>query len=122
MQATSVKARTITRPIFKGDEYLFPPHLLAKILLHVTQYQPGVTCTNFNKPFPKKPWFLHVCSTSLLKTLWEMEKLLIMNTFSFSQCFQPFRRSFCHFHQIQNCCLQKSFSLEESKLCHFGIG
>ena len=22
-------------------------------------------------PFPNKPWFLHVCSTSTLKTLWE---------------------------------------------------
>ena len=22
-------------------------------------------------PFPNKPWFLHVCSTGLLKTLWQ---------------------------------------------------
>ena len=34
-------------------------------------------------PFPKKPWFLHVCSTSLLNTLWEKEKLLIKSNFSF---------------------------------------
>ena len=34
--------------------------------------------------FPNKPWFLHVCSTSLLKTLWEKEKLLITSNFSFS--------------------------------------
>ena len=27
-------------------------------------------------PFPNKPWFLRVCSTSLLKTL-EKEKLLV---------------------------------------------
>ena len=33
--------------------------------------------------FLNKPWFLHVCSTSLLKTLGEQEKLLISN-FSFS--------------------------------------
>ena len=33
---------------------------------------------------PKKPWFLRVCSTSLLKTLWEKEKLLVMSNFSFS--------------------------------------
>ena len=26
----------------------------------------------------QKPWFLRVCSTSLLKTLWEKEKLLVM--------------------------------------------
>ena len=35
-------------------------------------------------PFPNKPWFLCVCCTSLLKTLWEKEKLLVMSNFSFS--------------------------------------
>ena len=34
-------------------------------------------------PFQNKPWFLRVCSTSLLKTLWEKEKLLIVSNFSF---------------------------------------
>ena len=33
---------------------------------------------------PNKPWFLRVCSTSLLKTLWEKEKLLITSNLSFS--------------------------------------
>ena len=28
-------------------------------------------------PFPNNPWFLCTCSSSLLKTLWEKEKLLI---------------------------------------------
>ena len=35
-------------------------------------------------PFLNKLWFLHACSTSLLKTLWEKEKLLITSNFSFS--------------------------------------
>ena len=35
-------------------------------------------------PFPNKPWFLCVCSTSLLKTLREKEKLLITSNFFFS--------------------------------------
>ena len=35
-------------------------------------------------PFPNKPWFLHVCSTSLLKTLCEKEKLLVTSNSSFS--------------------------------------
>ena len=35
-------------------------------------------------PFKNKPWFLHVCSTSLLKTLRKKEKLLITSNFSFS--------------------------------------
>ena len=35
-------------------------------------------------PFPNEPWFLRVCSVSLLKTLQEKEKLLIKSNFSFS--------------------------------------
>ena len=35
-------------------------------------------------PFPNKPfWVLRVCSTSLLKTMLEKEKLLVMSNFSF---------------------------------------
>ena len=57
--------------------------------------------------FPNKPWFLRVCSTSLLKSLWEKEKLLIWSNFSFSHSvIYPFRRTLCHFHQLQNCGLQ----------------
>ena len=35
-------------------------------------------------PFPNKPWLLRVYSTSLSKTLWETEKLLVKSNFSFS--------------------------------------
>ena len=38
---------------------------------------------NVINPFPNKPWFLRVCSTCLLKTLWEKEKLLVTSNFSF---------------------------------------
>ena len=42
-------------------------------------------------PFPNKPWFLSVCSTSVLKTLWEKKKLLVTSNFSFSHSvFYPF--------------------------------
>ena len=45
----------------------------------------------FFNPFPNKPWFLRVCSTSLLKTLWEKEKLLATSNFSFSRSvFYPY--------------------------------
>ena len=41
--------------------------------------------------FPNKPWILRVCSSSLLKTLWEKEKLLVTSNFSFSHSiFYPF--------------------------------
>ena len=43
-------------------------------------------------PIPNKPSFLRVCSTSLLKTLWEKKKLLVTSNFSFSHSvFYPFR-------------------------------
>ena len=45
---------------------------------------------SFN-PFPDKPWFSCVCSTSILKTRWEKEKLLVIINFSFSHTvFYPF--------------------------------
>ena len=44
-------------------------------------------------PFPNKPWFLHVCSMSLLKTPWKKEKLLITSNFSFfHSVFYPLRQ------------------------------
>ena len=38
-------------------------------------------------PFPNKPWFLCVLNSSLLKTLWEKEQLLVTSNFSFSHSF-----------------------------------
>ena len=38
--------------------------------------------------FQTKPWFLHVCSTSPLKTLWKKEKLLV--TINVSVCHNAF--------------------------------
>ena len=34
-------------------------------------------------PFSNKPWILRFCSTRLLKTLWEKEKLLVTSNFYF---------------------------------------
>ena len=46
---------------------------------------------HFINPFPNKPWFLPVCSTHLLKTPWEKDKLLITSNLSFSHSvFYPF--------------------------------
>ena len=46
---------------------------------------------SFLNPFPYKPWFLRVCSASLLKTLREMEKLLVTSNFPISHSvFYPF--------------------------------
>ena len=37
--------------------------------------------------FPNGPWCIPVCSASLLKTLWEKEKLLVTSNFSLSSVF-----------------------------------
>ena len=76
-------------------------------------------------PFPNKPWFSCVCSTSLLKKLWEKEKLLVemlvTSNFSFSQNFsQPFGElsAISIKFEIVIC---NSFSLEQSKICCLGL-
>ena len=68
-------------------------------------------------PFPNKPWFLLVCSRSLLKTLREKEKLLIMSNFSFSHSvfylFGELSASSTNLKLLS----ANSMSLEESKIC-----
>ena len=66
------------------------------------------------KPFPKKPWFLHVCSTSLLKNT-EGRAISPFHTwFSTSlENFMPFLSNLKLF------CV-KSFSLEESTIYRLG--
>ena len=72
--------------------------------------------------FPNKLRFSHVCSTSLLKTLWGKGEIARNEQFLlFPQCFLPVWRTFCHFYQIRNCRLQ-SFSVRKSKMCRLGKG
>ena len=71
-------------------------------------------------PFPNKPWFLQVCSTSLLKTLREKEKLLVMSNFSFShRVFSPLE-NYLPFSLKLELSSANSFSSEESKICCSG--
>ena len=74
-------------------------------------------------PFPNKPWFLPVCSTSPWKTLREKEKLLIMSNFSishsvFSSCVENFLPFTSNSKLLSANCL----SLEKSKMCRLGKG
>ena len=75
----------------------------------------GIKVVCFN-PFPNRPWFLRVCSTSLLKTAWEKEKLLVTFPTVFSTRFV----NFLPFSSNLKLSSAKSFSLEESKLYGFG--
>ena len=65
--------------------------------------------------FPNEPLFLRVCRISVLKTLWEKEKLLLTGTFPFSHSFfftflENFLSSYLKLSSAN------SFSLEESKI------
>ena len=51
--------------------------------------------------FPNKPWFLHVSCTSLLKTLWENEKLFIVSISPFSAVLSPCLKNFLPFSSNQ---------------------
>ena len=58
-------------------------------------------------PFPNKPWFSRVYSTSLWKILWGKGEIAHNEQFLlFPQCFLSIWRTFCHFHQTKNCRLQ----------------
>ena len=91
-----------------------------KAIIMVNQLVPKPQ--DFN-PFPNKHWFLRVCSTSPLKTLWEKGEIARNEQFLLiPQCFLPFSRTFFHFHQIQNCCLQTLSVWTTAKYCQLGKG
>ena len=74
-------------------------------------------------PFPNKPWFWHVCSTSLLKTLWEKEKLLLKRAISpFLTVFSTHLKNFLPFSSNLKLSSANYFSLHQSKTLSFGKG
>ena len=78
-------------------------------------YHPIVSHHEFN-PFPNKPWFLRVCTSSPLKTLWEKEKLLVTSNFSFSYSALYHCREHSAFFIKYKLSSANPFSLEESKI------
>ena len=87
----------------------------------------GFNLESFIRPFfPNNPWCLRVCSTGLLKTPWEKDKLLVTNNVSFSpsffyafgklsDIFIKFNIVVCklfQFGRVQNLSLGKGLSIE----------
>ena len=73
--------------LFHCRVYRFEPD----IALHSSQNKPVNSGKKVINPFPNKPCFLRVCSTCILKTLREKEKLLVTSNFSFPHgVFYPF--------------------------------
>ena len=90
--------------------------MLILLLLLLVLLQPSFRLN----PFPNKPWFLRVCSISLLKTLWEKEKLLVTSNFSFSQCVSTFLDNFFSFSSNLKLLSANCMSFEEFKICCLG--
>ena len=74
----------------------------------------------FCNPFPNKPWFLRVCSTSLLKTQWEKEEIAHNEQFLLFAVFSTLLDNFPPFLSILKLSSAKSLSLEESKIYRLG--
>ena len=72
--------------------------------------------------FPNIPWFLGVCSTSLLKTPWKKEKLLVTSNFSFFHSVFYLFGEFLSFSLNSKLSSANSFSFEGSKICHLVKG
>ena len=73
-------------------------------------------------PFPNKPWFSCVCSTSLLETQREKEILRVMSNFSFCTVFSTHFENFRSILSNLKLLSANSFSLDESKICRLGKG
>ena len=71
-------------------------------------------------PFQNKPWFLKVCSTSLLKKIWEKEKLRVMSNFSFSHSFSTCFENFWPFSSNLKLSTANSFQFGRVKNLLFG--
>ena len=70
-------------------------HLCHMIQFKIQNYFSAFFFFNFNL---NKPWFLRVCSTGILKTLWGKREIARYEQFLlFPQRFLPFSRIFCHF-------------------------
>ena len=93
--------------IARYEQFLLFPQCFQKTCIGNTCLGKGYgeqLCQVIFNPFPNMTWFLRVCSTSLLKTQREKEKLLIKG--EIAQCFLPIWLTLCYFHQIYYCCLQ----------------
>ena len=64
------------------------------------------------------PGILHVCSTSLLKTLWEKEKFIVVSNFSFSHIvFYPFGELSTIFIEFKIALCKVCLQFEASEIC-----
>ena len=95
-------------------------HLCIKSLFLASE-QYVTSKTIFNR-FPNKPWFLRVCSTSILKTLREKETLLVTSNVSFSPVFSILLENSLPFSSNLKLSSANALNFEESEMCRLGNG
>ena len=92
--------------ISRGEQFLLFPQCFLPVWITLCHFHQNLNCRLQTlsvwkslkfvvwervNPFPNQPWFLRVCSTNILKTLREKEKLIVTSNFSFSHnVFYPF--------------------------------
>ena len=88
--------------ISRYQQFLLFPPVFSRLLLQTRKNQGlfGRGLRALTNPFPNKPWFLLVCSTSLENTVGKGEIARYEQFLLCPQCFLPVCRTFCHFHQI----------------------
>ena len=115
----------VENTVGKGEIACYEQFLLFQQCFQKAGFQgasKGVIVWEWVNPFPNKPWFLPVSSTSVLKTLWEKKKLLITSNFSFSHSvFYPFWDLSAIFIKTE-IVVFKLFQIGKSKNCHLGKG
>ena len=82
----------------KIPTFLLYTFFFESVYVHIFAFSPfshnvfnPIKDIKYFNPFPNKLWFLRVCSISLLKTMWDKEKLLVTSNVSFSHSvFYPF--------------------------------
>ena len=74
------------------------------------------------KPFPNKPLFLHICHKSLLKHCGKRRSCSLRAISPFPTVFSIHLENSPPFLSILRSLSAKSFSLEESIICHLGKG
>ena len=75
-----------------------------------------------DNPFPNKPLFLRVCSTSLLKTLSKREIACNEQFLLFPQCLQTHFENFLPFSSNFKMSSANCLRMEEAKICDLGKG
>ena len=103
------------RNLYLGDDFrVWNDHLSGTLGI---SYHGNVKLS-FN-PFTDKPWFVCVCSSSLLKTQWKKETLPERANSPFPTVFSYHLENFQRFSANLKLSSANSSSLVESKLCRF---